>query len=863
MEKRNRRKLRKQFESAPLVNYTPASTANGLYGAYLSSYLDGKPWFIPYRDVPRMMRDAQVLQGLQARTAILVQAKWKVKSKDEAVAKFVDSTIGTLWKKVMPKIMEDYFTWGYSPSVMTFEMDKDNKVKLLGGRVIPPSLALPRVMNKPGKDYGKYVGFDLSGAQGIGRDDGQFIAVPHAFWFAGNERRCEFFDNSLLMGAFVPWLEKNERGQGLAARQLYFRRCAFSLGSLYHPLGETSVNGVMVDNRDLATYISDNIQNGWCMIFPDTRTPDDNRNEPQWRFEPGSSNSDNSKLIEYIHELDKEISIGLGIPPEVLEASEVGSGWSGRAIPRDMLFCASDRIVSQFLDSFDLQVLRDMVAYNFGENAEYELDAIPLVESMNPQNQQQQQPPGMPGGMPGMPQQAGEPPQEEGGGGELDALIEQLSGDSTGDGEGEFNMKLEKGGKIPYVGKRGGKGVKDPKTGRIDYLSHKSDRQYGCVLCPAPQYLADMSKGFASMIPHDELADEGVEPEPHVTVRYGLHGSDCETVFKATEPLGSLRFTPGSLQCFALPDYDVLYISCDNESDWHNWHNSLEKIPNTLTHEDYIPHMTLAYLKPGCGSKYVGRTDLVADPVDMERVVYSKPDGSREERLIWPSAEQLEMLFSSVTKPVMMSRTEDYKQRFITNGSGPREDLDPANEEDEEDEEDQDDSVTINQKSATLNNDGSDKVATKTAPKPKPSQSTANPPLPFVPKPKTKAAKPATTGVNPTTKVEKFTGQTPPKVDPYTGQVPPKVKHIQWVESKAAELADKQADELAGDMDRNQFSTMIRDAAKKAMQQIGEGDSIVHRIKLPNGRTVKMTLKRKTNMSSSEFQASDWHLTIA
>lgn len=76
-------------------------------------------------------------------------------------------------------------------------------------------------------------------------------------------------------------------------------------------------------------------------------------------------------------------------------------------------------------------------------------------------------------------------------------------------------------------------------------------------------------------------------------------------------------------------------------------------------------------------------------------------------------------------------------------------------------------------------------------------------------------------------------------------------------------MADKQADELAGDMDRKQFSTMIRDAAKKAMQQIGEGDSIVHRIKLPNGRTVKMTLKRKTNMSSSEFQASDWHLTIA
>ncbi len=95
-----------------------------------------------------------------------------------------------------------------------------------------------------------------------------------------------------------------------------------------------------------------------------------------------------------------------------------------------------------------------------------------------------------------------------------------------------------------------------------------------------------------------------LETEPHVTVRYGLHGQDPEVVQKLLTESGPIWMTIGRLSLFQQPEHDVLKLDVESKG-LERLNAELGKLPNTQTHDEYVPHLTIALLKPGTGWKYL------------------------------------------------------------------------------------------------------------------------------------------------------------------------------------------------------------------------------------------------------------------
>ncbi len=156
--------------------------------------------------------------------------------------------------------------------------------------------------------------------------------------------------------------------------------------------------------------------------------------------------------------------------------------------------------------------------------------------------------------------------------------------------------------------------------------------EYGCLMLyvSLPNW-SDLTK----VINKEDLFEPdneryGVETEPHITILYGVH-SDVpdEKVLNLFKDIDDQDFDIQVIgkNCFFNKDYDVLKL--DISSDKLNQLNKLGKtLPHTDTYPTYKPHMTIAYLKKGEGSKYVEETySFKINKID--KIVYSKPNGEK------------------------------------------------------------------------------------------------------------------------------------------------------------------------------------------------------------------------------------------
>jgi len=112
-------------------------------------------------------------------------------------------------------------------------------------------------------------------------------------------------------------------------------------------------------------------------------------------------------------------------------------------------------------------------------------------------------------------------------------------------------------------------------------------------------------QAVAQHIAPEDLADQGIEKRPHITIRHGLHTENPDDVAKVIADEGHVAVTGGALEVFKTPEADVLVQRVDSP-DLVRLNKKLDALPNTQTFPDYKPHITIAYLKPGTGEKYLG-----------------------------------------------------------------------------------------------------------------------------------------------------------------------------------------------------------------------------------------------------------------
>lgn len=158
-----------------------------------------------------------------------------------------------------------------------------------------------------------------------------------------------------------------------------------------------------------------------------------------------------------------------------------------------------------------------------------------------------------------------------------------------------------------------------------------SDHEYSTTHIELPSDIAGRIKSIADSIPDDDLAEDGREKNPHITVKYGLTSDSPKDVEDATNGVGGVDFELGNLGVFPADeqrDSDVLFVSVDSQ-DLKNLNKKIaDSVPHVDTHKEYNPHATVAYLKRGVGSKYAGRSDLSGIKGKTNQIVHSSKDGT-------------------------------------------------------------------------------------------------------------------------------------------------------------------------------------------------------------------------------------------
>jgi 2'-5' RNA ligase len=142
-------------------------------------------------------------------------------------------------------------------------------------------------------------------------------------------------------------------------------------------------------------------------------------------------------------------------------------------------------------------------------------------------------------------------------------------------------------------------------------------------------------KELQKEIDKDDLYEEedddsyGLEKEPHVTLLYGLH--DAVDPWEVKDIVRSVEYGPieaTKVTAFENEKYDVLKfdIKC---KELHKVNKLLQELPHTNKFKDYVPHATIAYLKPGTAKKYIKLFKSKKFNPLVKKGVYSMPDGDK------------------------------------------------------------------------------------------------------------------------------------------------------------------------------------------------------------------------------------------
>jgi len=113
---------------------------------------------------------------------------------------------------------------------------------------------------------------------------------------------------------------------------------------------------------------------------------------------------------------------------------------------------------------------------------------------------------------------------------------------------------------------------------------------------------------FQAHIDPKDVHEEGRELEPHVTVQYGLHDSDSEAVAKAVTSCRPVPIVFSKAEIFNVPEkgFEVLVYAVEKTPELLALRKAVSGSGKTTeTFPTYQPYVTIAYLKPGSGERYL------------------------------------------------------------------------------------------------------------------------------------------------------------------------------------------------------------------------------------------------------------------
>lgn len=180
---------------------------------------------------------------------------------------------------------------------------------------------------------------------------------------------------------------------------------------------------------------------------------------------------------------------------------------------------------------------------------------------------------------------------------------------------------------------------------KLQLLNEKTEDQdysYGCIMGFFKNRFKDPKIDEDDLYNNDE--DEyGLEIEPHVTVLYGLKDDeiDEDEIVNLLKMIDGPMVSTKQISLFKNDKFDVVKWDIDSK-DLEILNKIFSKTyPFKSDFPDYHAHCTIAYCKPGTGSKY----EKVLDKEQKKKIdfwVYSKANGKKIK--IIPGNKDIEIL---------------------------------------------------------------------------------------------------------------------------------------------------------------------------------------------------------------------------
>jgi 2'-5' RNA ligase len=150
---------------------------------------------------------------------------------------------------------------------------------------------------------------------------------------------------------------------------------------------------------------------------------------------------------------------------------------------------------------------------------------------------------------------------------------------------------------------------------------------------------------FGAQIPDDVLGEKGRETTPHVTISFGLDpavtADQVREVLANSDSIKELVSRGASLTLGATAIFtsepgshangdDVVYIAVNSE-DLVLLNKIITEELKVTSNFEYVPHVTVAYVKSGEGEKFAGDETLSGTVVPFDSIAYSDVDGNLTE----------------------------------------------------------------------------------------------------------------------------------------------------------------------------------------------------------------------------------------
>lgn len=327
-------------------------------------------------DVEPMMAHPRVEAALSYYTAGVAQAEFAIEaaSSDEC-GQFALSEAKRFWQRCLSDAQRSY-EYGRVGGELVYTSE-EGPLRIDYLKPFAGLSALPLVR---GKDY-----YGVRARSNLGVTDlpGPSWMPAKGFWHAHNTRYSRLFGFPQLYPAWRPWrrLAGRDGAEDIIDGAVY----RFGVGS---PVGrypmrdaptrnDWGVGAEPLSNRERLREMMEYKKAGAPIAFPSTRVD----GYYEWDLEDPDHTIDVSGMVAYNDSLESQITLGIGVAPELLEASEVGSGYSGRAIPLEAFLVRMRQVAWAMLQSWWWQVGHPLLLWNYGPGAWARLTVQDLLKT--------------------------------------------------------------------------------------------------------------------------------------------------------------------------------------------------------------------------------------------------------------------------------------------------------------------------------------------------------------------------------------------------------------------------------------------------------------------------------------------------